>query len=305
MRNIGFLFPGQASQYVGMAKDLFEQFPVAREYFEKADAIMGYNLHKIVFSGPEEKLRQTNITQPAVFVHSAILTELLKERGIIPSIAAGHSLGEYSAVVCSEALSFEDGLRLVKLRGELMHKADVKSPGTMAAIIGLDRETVEKICNEVNSNEVLMLANYNSPKQFVISGSIRGVEAGMNLASEYGAKRVVKLNVGGAFHSSLMEYAKKGLSEAIDNCKFNEPRIPVVSNFTAKPCKNANEIKNNLKKQLLNPVKWEDSMRIMISDGVNYFLEVGPKRVLQGLMKQIDRNIEIYGVDKKEDLNKI
>jgi len=302
VKKIAFLFPGQASQYVGMVKDLFDHYPQAKDYINSANEILKFDLKKIVFEGPEEKLKKTHITQPAVFVHSIILNEILKEKGIAPEIAAGHSLGEYSAVVSSSALDFDDGLRLVKKRGELMHEADEKSPGTMAAILGLEREKVEELCDEISRDEVLILANYNSPKQYVISGSIAGVEKGMTRAKEMGAKRVVPLVVGGAFHSPLMHYAQKGLSEAIDSCTFKKPLYPVVSNVTAVATADITEIKNNLKAQLLNAVRWEDSIHFMINSGISSFLEVGPKKVLQGLIRQIDREVEYNGVDTKEDI---
>jgi len=302
MEKIAFLFPGQASQYVGMAKDLYDTYAIAKDYFNKAAGIVGYDLKEIAFSGPEEKLKQTSITQLAVFIHSCILYKLLKDKGVIPLIAAGHSLGEYSAVVCSGALSFEEGLKLVKIRGELMHAADERSPGTMAAILGLEKEKVEYICNEVSKSEVLIPANYNSPKQLVISGSIKGVEKGMELAREAGAKRVIQLAVGGAFHSPLMEYAREGLAEAIDNCNFGQPDFPVVSNVEAQPASDIETIKRNLKNQLLSPVRWEDSIRTIINQGVTRFLEVGPKKVLQGLMRQIDPSVEWAGVDTLDDI---
>jgi len=303
MSKIAFVFPGQASQYVGMGKDLYENSITARGFFEEADSILGFPLSKFCFEGPEEELKQTKVQQPAIFVHSVVLTKLLQN--IKPDMAAGHSLGEYSALVCAGALSFKDGLKLVQLRAELMQKACEENPGTMAAIIGLEASVVDKICREASNVGIVQSANFNSPSQIAISGSLAGVRKAMELAKGRGAKIVKELAVNGAFHSPLMHSAKDGLRKALDEVEINDAHLPVYANVTAKPVKRADEIRELLYQQLTSPVRWEESISNMIRDGAAKLVEVGPGKVLQGLIKRIDSSAEVLGVDKFEDIAKV
>lgn len=302
---IAFLYPGQASQYVGMMKDLTAAFPLATEMLEQANAIFDFDLRDVCFNGPEENLKQTYITQPAIFVHSCIATALLAVKGIRPNCVAGHSLGEYSALVAAGALDFTDALELVKIRGEAMQKAGEIQPGTMAALIGMEDEDAVKLTNAASAAGVVIPANYNSPGQIVISGSIEGVNKAVELASEFGAKRAVLLVVGGAFHSPLMESAGAPLKEAILNTKFRNATVPVYSNVRAEPVTNAEEIKELLELQLTSPVLWAQSMNNMVRDGAEYFYEVGPQRVLAGLLRRIDRTKRVKGVDTVEDFDNL
>ncbi len=300
-----FVFPGQGSQQVGMGKDLYASNPLARELYDRAEEFLGFPLKRFSFEGPEEELKQTRVTQPALFVHSVILDRLLKEAGFQPDMVAGHSLGEYSAVVSSEALSFEEALALVKLRGELMQHAGEIRPGTMAAIIGLPDEDVEAVCKDASSAGVVVPANYNSPGQLVISGSVDGVHAAMQLAKERGARRAVELVVSGAFHSPLMESALEKLKDAIEAARFKSPRIPLVPNVTAQPTREPEEIKKQLIQQLVQPVRWVESVRNMIEQGVTQFYEVGSGRVLAGLIKRIDRSVPCTPVSTLADLKRL
>ncbi|MBL7073673.1 ACP S-malonyltransferase [candidate division KSB1 bacterium] len=291
MTKLAFLFPGQASQYVGMGRDLYHKFPFAHRVYDKASDLLGFDLKKISFEGPEEELKQTKITQPAIFVHSYVLSEILKERGIKPAVAAGHSLGEYSALVCADALDFEEALTLVKLRGELMQKAGEDHLGTMAAVMGLTEEVVKALCGEASVEGVVKSANFNSPGQIVISGTLAGVHRAMALAEESGARIVKELVVSGAFHSPLMEDARRGLGEALKQTSVGPAKIPVYANVNARPVTGPGEIRDLLVAQLTHPVRWAQSVGNMIRDGVNLFYEVGPGRVLQGLLKRIDRGV--------------
>lgn len=284
-----YIFPGQGAQFVGMGKDLYDNSNLAKELFEKANNIMGFRITDIMFAGTDEDLKQTKVTQPAIFLHSVILAKVLGDR-FKPDMVAGHSLGEFSAIVAAGGLSFEDGLVLVSKRAQAMQKACDINPSTMAAIIGLDNDIVENACNEID--EVVVPANYNSPGQIVISGSVKGIDLAAEKLKELGAKRALKLRVGGAFHSPLMEPAKIELEKAIDTTQFNEPVCPVYQNVTAKPSKNPGEIKGNLKLQLTSPVKWTQSVKNMLDDGAGSFIEVGPGTVLQGLVKQVDRDVD-------------
>lgn len=295
-----FLFPGQGSQYVGMGKDLYELHPDARRLFDQADAIIGTSLTKICFEGPEEELKQTKNTQPAIFLHSVVLSKFY--RGEKAIMAAGHSLGEYSALVYAGALTFEDGLRLVRLRGELMQKAGVEQPGTMAAIVGLEASVVGEVCCSAWETGIVQAANFNSPGQIVISGSVSGVRKAMELAKARGAKIVKELPVSGAFHSPLMESAKRGLQAALEKAPIQDASIPVYANVTAKPVTNASEIRQLLDDQLTSPVRWDETISAMSSAGVSSFVEIGPGKVLQGLVKRIVPSASTRGVEKLADI---
>lgn len=282
-----YVFPGQGAQFVGMGKDLYENYPVAKELFEQANEILGFRITDLMFNGTDEDLRQTKVTQPAIFLHSVILSKTIED--FKPDMVAGHSLGEFSALVANQTLSFEDGLKLVYKRAMAMQKACEVEPSTMAAILGLDDEIVEKICAEIE--EIVVPANYNSPGQIVISGSIKGIEIACQKLTEAGAKRAVKLAVGGAFHSPLMEPAKEELAKAINDTPFKNPVCPVYQNVTAQPATDPGEIKVNLIAQLTAPVKWTQTVKNMIADGATSFTEVGPGKVLQGLIKKVDRQM--------------
>ena len=279
-----FLFPGQASQYVGMGKDLAERWAVAKEMFSTANEIMGTDLAGICFSGPEELLRQTRYTQPAIYVHSVVVATII---GVKPSAAAGHSLGEYSALVSAGALSFEDGLRLVKKRGELMQESGTRSPGTMAAVIGAEQDVVEGACAEASEAGIVQPANFNSPGQIVISGSIEGIDRAIEILKARGVRLVKKLPVSGAFHSPLMQYAYDEMGAVLSDTIIHDAAFPVYTNVTAEPVVDAETTRQILLRQITSPVCWEASMRNMHRDGVTDFAEVGPGTVLQGLLKRI------------------
>jgi [acyl-carrier-protein] S-malonyltransferase len=298
-----WIFPGQGSQYVGMCADCAAQDVRARELVERADRILGFPLSRVMFQGPEPELRQTRNTQPAIFLHSMVLVTLMRGDG--PSMTAGHSLGEYAALVAAGALTFEDGLRLVRLRGELMQTAGELAPGTMAAVIGLEAAVVEDICREVSAEAgVVQPANFNSPGQIAISGSLAGVRRAMEAARLHGAKMVKELVVSGAFHSSLMESAREGLERALKDAPIADARIPVYANVTAEPVTRAAEIRALLVAQLTCPVRWEESVRNMVRDGAERFLEIGPGRVLQGLVKRITPSAAAAGIERYPDLPK-
>ena len=282
-----YVFPGQGAQFVGMGKDLYDNYPVAKELFEKANEILGFRITDLMFEGTEEDLRQTKVTQPAIFLHSVILAKTIED--FKPEMVAGHSLGEFSALVANGALSFEDGLSLVYKRALAMQKACETEPSTMAAIIGLEDNVVEEVCAGID--DVVVPANYNCPGQLVISGSMEGIETACEKLKEAGAKRALPLKVGGAFHSPLMEPARVELAEAINSTKFNTPVCPVYQNADAKPYTDPVEIKENLIKQLTSPVKWTYIMQNMIADKMSSYTEVGPGAVLQGLLKKVDRQI--------------
>jgi [acyl-carrier-protein] S-malonyltransferase len=284
-----YVFPGQGAQFVGMGKELYDSYPLAKEMFEKANDILGYRITDLMFSGTDEDLRQTKVTQPAIFLHSVILAATLGE-GFKPDMVAGHSLGEFSALVAAGALTFEDGLRLVLARAMAMQKACEAKPGTMAAILGLDDSLVEEVLKTVD--EVVVPANYNSPGQLVISGSVKGIEIGCEKLKEAGAKRALPLKVGGAFHSPLMEPARIELAAAIEAAAFSAPICPVYQNVDAKPHTNPAEIRANLVAQLTSPVCWTQTAANMIADGGTIFTEVGPGTVLQGLIKKVSADVE-------------
>lgn len=306
-----FLFPGQASQYVGMAKDLCEHFAVAREMFQAANDGLGFDIQKICFAGPLEELTKTSITQPAILIHSAIVTCILKkEKGIVPAATAGHSLGEYSALFAAEALSFEDALRLVKLRGELMQQAGVERPGTMAAIIGMPPQEVAAVCEEVTAQLaaqqlVVQPANFNSPEQTVISGSVAAVDRAMQMAKERGAKLAKRLVVGGAFHSPLMATARAGLQNGLATTTIRDAKFPVYANVTGKPETRADCLRDLLDQQLTSPVRWSATIENMLADGVQSFWEVGPGNVLAGLLKRINKSFIATTMGKVEELREV
>ncbi|MFD1629926.1 ACP S-malonyltransferase [Pseudopedobacter beijingensis] len=284
-----YIFPGQGAQFVGMGKDLYETSEEAKSLFEKANEILGFRITGIMFSGTDEDLKQTKVTQPAIFLHSVILAKVLGG-DFKPDMVAGHSLGEFSALVAAGALSFEDGLKLVAKRANAMQKACEIQPSTMAAVLGLDDFTVEDICQRVS--DVVVPANYNCPGQLVISGTIEGVDKACALLTEAGAKRAIKLNVGGAFHSPLMESARVELEAAIVDTEFKSPICPIYQNIDAKPYTDVAAIKDNLIAQLTGSVKWTQTVQKMIENGATSFVEVGPGNVLQGLVKKVNRAME-------------
>jgi [acyl-carrier-protein] S-malonyltransferase len=282
-----YVFPGQGAQFVGMGKDLYDKAPLAKEMFEKADRILGFRITDLMFSGTDEDLKQTRVTQPAIFLHSTILAAVLGN-SFKPDMTAGHSLGEFSALTASGALSFENGLLLVSKRALAMQKACELTPSTMAAILGVDDKIVEDVCSSIS--EVVVPANFNSPGQIVISGSIEGIDKAIEILKEKGAKRAIKLAVGGAFHSPLMEPARLELEAAIRATTFSKPICPVYQNVNSKPTVDPETIKSNLVAQLTSPVRWTQSIMNMISDGALTFVEVGPGNVLQGLVKKINKD---------------
>lgn len=289
-----YIFPGQGAQFSGMGKDLYNHSEAARNLFESANEILGFRITDIMFEGTDEDLKQTNVTQPAIFLHSVILAKELKSE-FQPDMVAGHSLGEFSALVSAKALSFEDGLRLVSARANAMQKACEIRPSTMAAILGLDDFTVEDICSRVS--DVVVPANYNCPGQLVISGTIEGVDKACELLIQAGAKRALKLNVGGAFHSPLMELARVELQSAIENTEITEPICPIYQNIDAKPYTDVANIKHNLISQLTGAVRWTQTIEKMLHDGATSFTEVGPGNVLQGLVRKVDRSIPTFSAD--------
>lgn len=300
------LCSGQGSQYVGMMKDLFDNSNKAKEIIQKADEILDFSLSEICFNGPMDVLKQTRFTQPAIFLHSAVLYELLKDKLEFDAVA-GHSVGEYAALYIAGVIEFEDALRLVSLRGQLMYSAGEELPGTMFAVINLDDDKVVEVCNKLNQNDegaVVVAANFNSPGQVVVSGSRDFLRNNINAFKEAGAKLVKELVVSGAFHSPLMKPAQLELEKAINTIEFKNAKVPVYSNVYAKPLTNADEIKNALIAQLTAPVLWTQSLRQMFSDGITRFVELGPGQVLQGLVKRTLENIEILGYDKFDDLQK-
>ena len=304
MNKIAFLFPGQGAQYVGMAKDLYDSHPQVKDLYLRAEKVLGCDLAKISFEGPPEVLVQTRYTQPAIFTHSVALWSLLKDLDLELAFAAGHSLGEYSALVAAGALSFEDGLEAVRNRSLLMQDACEKSDGTMAAIIGLTEKEVLPICREAGSYGIIQPANFNSKDQIAISGERRAVEKGAELAKERGAKRAILLEVAGAFHSELMRPAQTQFKQVLDKLEVKKPAIPVVANVNAEPVHEPPQIKELLADQITMPVLWYQSLERMYGEGLRTFVEIGPGRVLQGLLRRSFKDARGLGIDKLTDLEK-
>jgi len=302
MSKKAFLFPGQGAQYVGMAKDLFDNSAEAKEMIKTADEAVGVNLSYIMFNGPEEQLKQTEFTQPAIFLHSVVLASLM--RTVQPEAAAGHSLGEYSALVSAGAIQFYDAIKLVRERGKAMQQSGIDNVGTMAAILNLNPEAVEECCKEASAEGIVQCANFNSPGQIVISGSVTGVRKCMELCKAKGAKLVKELVVSGAFHSPLMQSAKDKLKTALDAANIYDAKFPVYANVTANPVTLKGDIKNLLFEQVTSPVRWEETIVNMIKDGFDEFYEIGPGKVLQGLVKRINPDVKCFGIDKYPDLEK-
>ena len=295
-----FVFPGPGAQFVGMGKDLYENSPEAKELFEKANEILGFRITDLMFNGTDEDLKQTKVTQPAIFLHSVILANSLTET---PDMVAGHSLGEFSALVAAKALSFEDGLRLVHARALAMQKACEANPSTMAAVIGMADEKVEAICKEID--EVVVPANYNCPGQIVITGWKEDVEQAADALKEAGAKRVLPLNVSGPFHSSLLEQAGEELGKELEQVDFSDLQIPYVTNVTAEYVTDITKTKELLARQVASSVRWQQSMELLIADGVDTFVEIGPGRTLAGFLRKINRGVKVYNVGTWEDVDKV
>lgn len=298
-----YIFPGQASQFVGMGRDLYENEPIAKAFYDRAASKLEFDLLKVCFEGPEEELKQTRITQPAIFVHSVATSQVISPRGLGMVSCAGHSLGEYSALVACGALSFDDALDLVTLRGQLMQNAGDERPGTMAAIIGLEAEQVIELCEEASTEDsVVVAANLNAPGQIAISGDVAAVERAMTLAKEKGAKRALPLNVSGAFHSPLMAPAADKLAEKLRDISIRPPSVPIYQNVSAKSTTDPDEIRQGLIDQLTMPVRWIETIRNMQEDGEVHYVEVGPGAVLQGLMKRISPGSKASGVGTAEQV---
>ena len=296
-----YVFPGQGAQFVGMGKDLYDASPLAHDLFEKANDILGFRITDLMFSGTDEDLRQTKVTQPAVFLHSVISCLVAMENGEpAPDLVAGHSVGEYSALVVAGALSFEDGLRLVSIRANAMQKACELQQSTMAAILRTEDELVEEVCKSI-TDDVVVAANFNCPGQIVISGTVTGVEKAMAALTERGVKRMVLLKVGGAFHSPLMQPAAEELEKGILAAKFEQPKCPIYQNVNALPQTDPQEIRRNLIAQLTSPVRWTQTVKNMVADGTTQFVEFGPGKVLTGLIHKIDSEVEAVSTDNREE----
>lgn len=298
------LFPGQGSQYVGMGKKLAESSAAAKAVLDRANAVLGFDLGDILFNGPEDRLTRTDITQPAIFTVSMMAMEAVKSEGLSFDYVAGHSLGEYSALCAADAFSFEDGVAIVRLRGSLMAQAGDKSPGSMAAILGLEADKLASVLRDAAASGTVVAANYNSPSQIVISGSVAGVQAAVKLAEAAGAKKVVVLAVSGAFHSPLMEFAVPGLEDGLAKMDIRTPKVPLISNVEAQPVTEAEAIRALLLRQLTSPVRWVESMQNALSLGCAEALEVGPGKVLMGLARGISRDMKVTPVENPEDLKK-
>jgi [acyl-carrier-protein] S-malonyltransferase len=302
MTDFAFLFPGQASQSVGMGRDLYEESDLARAIFDEADEVVGTNLTRLCFSGPREALQQTAITQPAVFVHSVAAWRLLQAEGLEPACVAGHSLGEYSALVAVGALAYREGLELVKRRGQLMQQAGADCPGAMAALIGLDDEVVSTLCEQAGAVGTVVAANFNAPGQLVVSGEAAAVDHLQELAREAGARRVVKLDVSGAFHSPLMKPAARAMRSMLQEANIKKPRAPVITNVAARPIDDPEELRQQLIAQITQPVRWTESIRSLHGLGVERAAEVGPGTVLKGLVRRIQRRIQVFAAGTSADI---
>jgi [acyl-carrier-protein] S-malonyltransferase len=301
---VAFLFPGQGSQYVGMGRELATEYPVARETLREADDALGFALSRICLEGPEEELQRTDVTQPAILASSIAVLRVLESQGVAPAFVAGHSLGEYAALVAAGALGYQDALRLVRRRGQLMLDA-APAGGGMAAVLGLDGSAVADCCLRARSAGVVEVANYNSPGQVVISGELEAVRAAGELAKEAGATKVVPLNVSGPFHSSLMQAAADQLAGVLDGTPFSDPRIPVISNVTAEPVTTAVDVRKNLERQITGSVRWEESVRRLAAMGTEVFVEVGPGRVLTGLIRRISRDLSALNAEDPTSCQKV
>ncbi len=301
MSKVAYVFPGQGSQYVGMGKDLYENSSIAKEMFEKANTILGLDIQRIMFEGSADELKSTDVAQPAILLHSAILTELISLSNF--SAVAGHSLGEYSALFATGSLTLENALQLVQLRGRAMLKTSDIKKGTMAAIIGIERNKLELLCSQSQHFGIVQCANFNSPEQIVISGEPQAVYEVMNLAKQNGAKLAKELVVSGAFHSELMRPAEQSLNQKLELTEIKDSKIPIYANVTAQKVYHQTEIKQLLIKQLTSPVRWVETIENMIFDGIDEFVEIGPGKVLQGLIKKINPDVKISGIDKFLDMN--
>lgn len=303
MGKIAFVFPGQGAQKVGMAKDVYDALPQAAQLFKTADETLGFSISELAFEGPEEQLKQTANTQPALLTASIALLEALKSKNITPDYVAGHSLGEYSALVAANALDFEQAVAIVRARGQFMEQAVPSGQGAMAAVLGAEREPLAALCAEVSATgHAVELANVNCPGQIVVSGSVEGVNAVSARVKEIGGKRAIMLEVSGPFHSSLMKSAADQLSERLQSVSFRDATVPVVANVTATTVKNASDIQALLVEQVYSPVLWEDSVRFLIHEGVDTFIEIGPGNVLTGLIKKIDKNVRLINISSLESI---
>lgn len=303
MGKIAFVFPGQGAQKVGMAKDVYDALPQAAQLFKTADQTLGFSISELAFEGPEEQLKQTANTQPALLTASIALLEALKSKNITPDYVAGHSLGEYSALVAANALDFEEAVAIVRARGQFMEQAVPSGQGAMAAVLGAEREPLAALCAEISATgHAVELANVNCPGQIVVSGSVEGVNAVSARVKEIGGKRAIMLEVSGPFHSSLMKSAADQLSERLQSVSFHDATVPVVANVTATTVTSASDIQALLVEQVYSPVLWEDSVRFLINEGVDTFIEIGPGNVLTGLIKKIDKNVRLINISSLESI---